>query len=101
MPETNRTARQVAFRVAQLRLPNRRYRRDEDHEACHLGSLLLRGTLSLFAMVRAMEPARLAQKLHSAELAVLDLCLGWIVLVGVGWLFTPAAWTLANIRDCA
>ena len=57
--------------------------------------------LSLFAMVRAMEPARLAQKLHSAELAVLDLCLGWIVLVGAGWLFTRAAWTLAKIRDRA
>ena len=55
--------------------------------------------LILFAMVRATEPARLAQKLHSTELAVLGLCLGWIVLVGVGWLFTRATWALAEIRD--
>ena len=57
-------------------------------------------TLILFAMIRATEPARLAQKLHRAELAVLGLCLGRIVMVVVGWLFTRASWALAEIRDC-
>ena len=57
--------------------------------------------LILLAMFRATEPAHLAQKLHWAELAVLGLCLGWIVLVVLGWLFTRAVWALAKVRDRA
>ena len=61
---------------------------------CSCGAALI-----LLAVARATEPARLAQKLHWAEVAVSGLCLGWIVLVGLGWLFTRAAWALAKVRD--
>ena len=57
--------------------------------------------LILLTMARATEPARLAHKLHRAEVVVLVLCLGWMVLVGVGWLFTRAAWALAKVRGRA